>query len=533
VTTRSIRLRVAVPLLVAAVGLIVAALFLFIELRQTSERTVTAAIGQLGVLSGIMVEDIEKGLRRGDSISVRDTFRPIRANRTTEAAVVLDDTDRVIHSTDRGTEGFALTRTRFAADAVLAASVRRSGRPQYRLDDDGDRLVWAHPFSMPPRGGELLPSRTGVLLVLYSLNIPRIESVRDAFSRTGTALLMIALLCALVTWIFHRSFTPRIDSLVQSTERIAAGDYRTVARIAGDDELARIGRAISEMAARLEQEHGALLKSEADLRTLNSELEARVRKRTAELAAYTLDMESFAFMISHDLRTPLRSIAGFAQVIAQDNAATIGQDGIENLGRVLLNAKRMNRLMDDILALSRHGRHQLQTSVVNVTTLARAVGNELLGDLADSSRIRLRIDEVPPATADESLMRQVIQNLLSNAIKYTAVRETAEIWFGASVEKRGTIYFVSDNGIGFAMKYANQIFAPFKRLHAPSEYEGTGVGLAIVKRALERHGGSVWVQSKFDAGTTFYFAFFQAAEALDQATAEEPDSGRRVGEVRG
>ncbi len=524
------RLRIAVPLLVLGVGLIVSALFLVIELRQNGERTLATSIRQVGVLSGIMVEEIEKNLRRGDRGRVADAFRPIRASRMTHAAVILDDADRVIQATDRGAEGFALSRTRFAGEAVLIDSVRRSGRPQYRLDESS-RLLWAHPFSMPPRSGELLPSRTGVLLVLYNLPISRNESLRDAFSRTNTALLMIALLCGLVAWIIHHSFTPRIDALVRSTERIAAGDYGAVPRISGDDELARIGRAIEEMAARLDRDHRELASSEADLRKLNAELEARVRERTAEAIGYALDMEAFAFMISHDLRTPLRSIAGFAQVLAQDNAATIGQEGLENLGRVLLNAKRMNRLMDDILALSRHGRQALQTESVDVTALARAVAAELLADNRNPSRIRMRIDDVPPAVADESLLRQAIQNLLSNAIKYSAVRETAEIHFGAQIDERGPIYFVTDNGIGFAMKYANQIFAPFKRLVAPSEYEGTGVGLAIVKRVLERHGGSVWVRSQFGAGATFFFTFFRATEAAELARVGETDPFRRVGEV--
>jgi signal transduction histidine kinase len=529
-SSKVLRLQVVVPLLMAGVGLVVAALFLVIELRQTSERTVGAAIRQLGVLSGIMVETVEKGLRRGDATNVRDALRPIRANRTTDAAAVFDDRDRVIHSTDHGAAGSALNRTRFAGETVLVDSVRRSGRPQFRVDEKTDRIVWAHPFAMPALGGELLSSRTGVLLVRYSLDVPRYEILRDAFSRTSNAMILVALLCAIVTWIFYRSFTPRIAALVESTEKIAAGDYRDLPEIAGNDELARIGHAITEMADKLDRDHRRLLHSEAELRALNNDLEDRVRERTAELAAYALDMESFAFMISHDLRTPLRSIAGFAQVLAQDNAATIGQEGLENLGRVLLNAKRMNRLMDDILALSRHGRQQIQTSAIDMTALVKSVAAELLGDQKHPERIQIRIDEVPPAVADEGLLRQVLQNLLSNAIKYTGVRETAEIHFGATNDRRGPIYFLSDNGVGFAMKYATQVFAPFKRLHAPSEYEGTGVGLAIVKRVMQRHGGSVWVRSQFGTGTTFHFAFFTAVEA-SEAVHVEQGSQRRVGET--
>ncbi|HEY2775908.1 MAG TPA: ATP-binding protein [Candidatus Binatia bacterium] len=525
------RLRYAVPLLVLGVGVIVAALFLFIELRQTNDRAVRSAIQQLGVLSGIMVDDIERALRRGDRVNVRDTFDPVRATRTTRAAFVLDESDRVLYATDRASEGYELPRTSFASDTALVDSVRRSGRPQYQVSEDGSLLLWAHSFSMPPRSGELLPTRSGVLLVLYNLDIPRLESLRDALSRTGTALLMIALLCVLVTWIFHRSFTPRISALIRSTEKIADGDYQGVPHIAGDDELATIGRAISQMASALDREQRKLLKSEADLRKLNSELETRVRERTSEAIGYALDMEAFAFMISHDLRTPLRSIAGFAQVLAQDNAATIGQEGLENLGRVLLNAKRMNRLMDDILALSRHGRQPLQTTDVDMAMLGRSVATELLSDQKNPDRIHLRIDDMPPATADEGLLRQVIQNLLSNAIKYSAVRETAEIHFGCTRDSRGPVYFVADNGIGFAMKYANQVFAPFKRLHAPSEYEGTGVGLAIVKRVLDRHAGSIWVRSQFGAGTTFYFSFFRASEAIELARQGDTEAFRRVGEV--
>lgn len=524
-------LRVAVPLLVLAVGLLVATLFLVVELRQSRTRAVATAIRQLDVLSGIMVEEVEKGLRRGDEVSVRDALRPIRASRTTPSAVVLDDENRVIVSTSKGSRGHALWRTRFAAEAALADSVRRSGQSRHSFVENGRQILWARPFSMPPRSGELLPSRTGVLLARYDLDISRVESLRDAFSRTGSALLVIAALGLLVTWVFHRFLTPRIDALVRSTRRIAAGDYGAVTRLTGEDELAGIGRAIEEMAARLERDHRALQRSEAELRDLNAELELRVRERTAEAIGYALDMEAFAFMISHDLRTPLRSIAGFAQVLAEDNAATIGQEGLENVGRVLLNAKRMNRLMDDILALSRNGRQPVQTAPVDVTEIARSVAAELLAEQPASRQIEVRIDEVPPATADASLLRQAIQNLLSNAIKYSAVREVAEIHFGAHADPRGPVYFVSDNGVGFAMKYASQVFAPFKRLHAPSEYEGTGVGLAIVKRVFERHGGSVWVSSQFGVGTSFYFAFFPAAEAAEQVRTGEAEAYRRVGEV--
>jgi signal transduction histidine kinase len=526
-----LRLRVAIPMLVLAVGVAVAALLVAIELHESNEKAAAMAIRQLGALCSIMVQDIERGLRRGDTIAVAETLRPVRSSGMTEAAVVLDDENRVLEATQGGSKGQPLSRTRYAGAAELVDAARRSQRPQSRLDASGAWVTWAHPFSMPVEEGELLPTRTGVLLVQHSLEMPWIESVSDAFTRAGTALVMIALLCGLVTWALYSSFTPRIDALVEATERVSAGQYGAVPSFPGDDELARIGQAFSEMAAKLERDHKALARSEAELRELNADLEDRVRERTAETLAYALDMESFAFMISHDLRTPLRSIAGFAQVLAQDNAATIGQEGLENLGRVLLNTKRMTRLIDDILAFSRHSRQPLQTGTVELSALARSVLADILAERQDGDRIHVRIDDVPPVVADEKLLRQVVQNLLTNAIKYSGIRETAEIHFGSKADSRGPIYYVTDNGVGFAMKYASQIFAPFKRLHAPTEYEGTGVGLAIVKRVLDRHHGSVWVQSQIGVGTTFYFTFYRASEAVEQARSTESEGFRRVGEV--
>ncbi|MFN2378373.1 MAG: ATP-binding protein [Candidatus Binatia bacterium] len=506
-------LRLAVPLLVMAVGLMVASLFVFIELRQTNARAVAAGVRQLDVLCGVMVEDIEKKLRRGQPINVHDTLRPVRGSRNTEAALLVDDADRVMHSTERSIVGLSLDRTPFADEKALVDTARRQGRPVFRRSNNGGRLFWAHPFALPPRPGELISTRSGVLLVQSSLDIPWNHAVRDAFSRTGTALVMLALLCILVSWGFHRSFTPRIDALVEATERIAAGDYHAVAAVGGADELSRLGQAISEMASRLESEHSNLLRSEADLRKLNAELEERVRERTEESAAYARDMESFAYTISHDLRAPLRSIAGFAQILVHEHAARLGPDGMDHLVRVMQNAKKMSRLIDDILAFSRQGRQPVNAVEVDVSALARSVAAELLGQQADASRLDVRIDETPTAVADEGLLRQVLHNLLSNAIKYSAPRDRVEIHVGAEKDPRGTVYFVADNGIGFDMEYAGKVFGAFQRLHAPDEYDGTGVGLAIVKRILEHHGGSVWVRSSPGAGSTFYFAFFAAEEA--------------------
>lgn len=234
---------------------------------------------------------------------------------------------------------------------------------------------------------------------------------------------------------------------------------------------------------------------------LNRDLESEIGR--AEGAAS--ELEAFAHTLSHDLRSPLRAIDGFAQVLVADYAHVIKRRGLDHLERIRAGAAEMTTLIDGMLDFSRIGRTQPRLVDVDMTAAARGA-NEQLGYEREGRDVRVLIHDLPPARADPSLVGVVFANLLSNAHKYTRTRAVAEIEVGAQVEPgRPTIYFVRDNGIGFDMKDVGKLFGPFKRMHAAREYEGTGVGMATVQRIVRRHGGKVWADSEPGVGTTISF----------------------------
>ncbi len=245
-----------------------------------------------------------------------------------------------------------------------------------------------------------------------------------------------------------------------------------------------------------------------EIRTLNAGLEHRVAERTADLTAVNNELETFAYSASHDLRTPLRAIAGFSHAIREDHGADLGEDGRSQLDRIAAAAKRMGQLIDALLGLSRVTRAPLCVQPVDLAALARPILDDLRA--ADPSRrVEVLLDPELPARGDPHLLGAVLQNLLENAWKFSSKREDAGIEIGSTRDADGqTIYFVSDNGAGFDMAYADKLFGTFQRLHATSEFPGTGIGLATVRRVLDRHGGRVWLESRIDEGTTVRFTLW-------------------------
>ena len=248
-------------------------------------------------------------------------------------------------------------------------------------------------------------------------------------------------------------------------------------------------------------------RAEAKIHQLNDELEQRVVLRTAELQAANRELESFSYSVSHDLRAPLRAIDGYSLILLEDHAAQLGQEGRHLLDVVRGEAQRMGKLVDELLAFSRLGRQALNHSAVDMTDLARIAFDEVAPPAMDSPRdITWTLDDLPPAVGDATLLRQVWANLLSNALKFTQGKANAIIAVSGRQAQGENIYRVQDNGAGFNMQYANKLFGVFQRLHSEEEFEGTGVGLAITQRIVERHGGRIWAEGTLAAGATFYFA---------------------------
>ncbi|MEA3204369.1 MAG: hypothetical protein QOI63_2051, partial [Thermoplasmata archaeon] len=227
------------------------------------------------------------------------------------------------------------------------------------------------------------------------------------------------------------------------------------------------------------------------------------KKATAELEAANKELEAFAYSVSHDLRAPLRSLSGFSQILLEEHGDKLPPDARHEVDMIVDSAREMGQLVDDLLAFSRLGKQPLAKEQVDPERIARQVCEELRDGQPKERDVRVLFTPLPACQADPALLRQVYVNLLSNALKYTRKRERAEVEVGW--DAAAGAYFVRDNGVGFDMQHVDKLFGVFQRLHRAEEYEGTGVGLAIVQRIVTRHGGRIWAQAAVDQGATFSF----------------------------
>ena len=340
-----------------------------------------------------------------------------------------------------------------------------------------------------------------VALVYLRSDLSQMNARSRRYAEIGAAVLLASLSAAfLISWSSQRAISKPLVQLAQ-TARIVSRDknYSVRATPPGNrDEIALLVDSFNEMLAQIQSRDGAL-------RMAHDSLELRVQQRTAELTASNNELEAFSYSVSHDLRAPLRSIDGFSQALLEDYAGKLDAGGQDHLRRVRAATQRMSVLIDDLLNLSRLSRSAIRRETLDLSALAAAVAEDVRKS-DPARRVEFIIAKDLAAEGDPQLLRVVMENLLGNAWKYTSSHPQARIEFGASQDNGRRAFFVRDDGAGFDPRYAGRLFGAFQRLHAATEFPGTGIGLATVQRIIHRHGGKIWAEGAVEKGATFHFS---------------------------
>jgi signal transduction histidine kinase len=283
-------------------------------------------------------------------------------------------------------------------------------------------------------------------------------------------------------------------------------DYSVRAERLGRDEIGTLTDAFNHMLRQIEEQN-------TQIQLFNQQLEQSIQDRTIELEATNKELEAFSYSVSHDLRAPLRSIDGYSRVMLEDYGDKLDDEAKRLLNIIVRNAVRMGHLIDDLLAFSRIGKQNLTKVKLNMDSITAAVTDE---QKAQQGKAQINIKPMLEVEGDSSMLKQVLTNLISNALKYSNKKERPEIEIGSYRENGNNVYYVKDNGAGFDMQYYDKLFGVFQRLHSGNEFEGTGVGLALVHRIVTKHGGMVWAEGKVDKGATFYFSLPVSTENQSQ-----------------
>ena len=419
---------------------------------------------------------VDQGVTLGYVIERRRIANPSQTRQTLELlARFIGSEATIVVGNDDGSAWSDLS------SAVSGVPIDRNGVNrllEYGRDGMPPAYAWAKSIDLTPW--------------VVAVEFPRavVLAPADRLARRVAAIAFsLLLMAALFGWAISQRITMPLRRVTEAAEEVA--ESRDVAPIVvrRHDEIGRLADSFNTMTERVAQ--------------ARTELEQRVDERTAELSAVNRELESFSYSVSHDLRAPLRAIVGFVQILEADHAASLDGEGRRALERVKANATRMGQLIDDLLAFAQITRVQMSRQRVDLTHLARTTADELIATATHA--VELVIEPLPPCMGEPVLLQQVFANLIANAIKFTSRTPHARVTIGSTVADGEHIYFIRDNGAGFDERFAEKLFGVFQRLHRTAEFEGTGVGLAIVERIIVRHGGRVWAQGKVNHGATFFF----------------------------
>ena len=443
----------------------------------------------LAVRGRIIAANSTASLAFANVADAREILSALRVDRHIVAAVLYD----------KGGHVFAGYPTGVAGDVVPAVP----GLDGYRFERG--LLIGFQPVE------ESGSQRLGTLYLASDLG-----AIYDTFRLSGViglAVMAVALLAAyLLSMVLQGTISQPILALAETAKAVSTRqDYSVRAAKLGADELGALTDAFNQMLGRIEDQKNELQRYAAELEQRveerTHELQERnesLRRNAAELLAANTELDAFAYSVSHDLRAPLRSIDGFSQILLEDYAGKLDEAGQESLHRVRAASQRMGTLIDDLLKLARVTRAEIRTEDVDLSGIA----HDIVADLQRTTperQVEFAIASGLRARGDARLLRVALDNLLRNSWKYTAKQPQPRVQFASVEANGGRAFMVRDNGAGFDMKYADKLFGVFQRLHSAADFEGTGIGLATVRRIITRHGGRIWAEGAVDQGATFYF----------------------------
>ncbi len=445
------------------------------------------------------------------------TFRQtMRNNLAIRARILAANSTAALAFANEADARELLDALKYDPHMVAAALYDRNGRvlatyPAAPTDDripaapqpDGYRFEGARLVGFTPvaQGGN---QRLGTLYLASDT-----KAVSDALRLSGIIAIVVLAIALLAAYALAAGLQGRISAPILALAETATAastrqDYSLRAPKFGEDELGTLTDAFNQMLGRIEEQKKELQQHAMGLEQRVAERTRELEKRAAELLAANNELDAFAYSVSHDLRAPLRSIDGFSQVLLEDYGAQLDDGGRDSLHRVRAASQRMATLIDDLLKLARVTRTEMRTERVDLSGMARDIVGEIERTTPDR-QVDFAIAPGLEADGDAQLLRVVLDNLLRNGWKYTGKQPQPRVEFTAVDENGDRVFVIKDNGAGFDMKYADKLFGVFQRLHSSAEFEGTGVGLATVRRIINRHGGRIWAEGVVDQGATFYF----------------------------